>query len=523
MTLPEPIATMSRPEFYAHRPASVTVVRTHISFVLLAGDHVFKLKKPVRFSFLDFSTLEARRHFCHEEVRLNRRLAASAYHGVAAVCREGNTYRLGDENDPAAVEYAVHMRQLPDDRMLDALLDHNAVTREMIATVAKRLAEFHRDAETSAAITAQGEREAILKVLEDNFANARRFRGSILSAADDDAIQSFIRAFFEAQAPLFRARQEAGRIRDCHGDLHTQHICFTDELAIFDCIEFNPRFRYIDVASEVAFLAMDLEFHDQPQLSDHFVECYSVDAEDPDLARLVPFYKCTRAYLRGQVDSMKSAEEEVPANERAAARAGAVRHFELAYRYAWAYARCVVAVTGLSGTGKSTIAAALHRRTGFMHISSDATRKRLPDIRQQAGTEGEYEAGLYAADVSARTYAAMLDEAGERIAAGGGVIVDATYQRRADRDALRALAKRFDVPVLFVECRCSDETVRARLAQRQRAGDQLSDADWNIYREQQRRYEPFLDQEERDHFVVSTEAPVADVVQQIERRLRVSC
>jgi aminoglycoside phosphotransferase family enzyme/predicted kinase len=516
MSLPEVIAAMLHPELYPERPARVTLLQTHISFVLLAGMTVFKVKKPVRFSFLDFSTLPARRHFCREEVRLNRRLAPHVYEGVVAICRDGDVYRLGSEDDPSAVEYAVRMQRLPDDRMLNRLLDAGAATPVMIDRIVTRLVDFHREAETGVAIQEAGAPAAIQQVLDDNFANARPFREVTIAAADDDAIQVFLRNFLHQNAALLEGRRQAGRIRDCHGDLHTEHVCITDGLIIFDCIEFNPRFRHIDVASEVAFLAMDIDFHGFPDLAQHLVHRYAAASGDPGVKRLAPFYQCARAYLRGQVDSMTSAEPEVPESDRAAARASAARHFELAYRYTWADIRCLVAIAGLSGSGKSTVAAALARRTGFVHLNSDTIRKRLAGP-EASRTAQQYEGGIYTPAHSARTYAAMRDQAASHLGSSG-VIVDATFQRRAERDAMRTLARQQNVPLLFVECQCPESSARARITARQRE-ETVSDATVTIYETQRQSYDRFTD-DECDAIAVETDAPAIDVARRIEAAMR---
>ena len=519
MSFPEPIQAMLRPEMYPYRPATVDFVQTHISYVFLAGDEVYKVKKPVHFSFVDFSTLERRRHFCHEEVRLNRRLAPHVYLGVVAICRAGVTYRLGSEGDAAAVEYAVRMRRLPADRTLDQLLDRGDVTLAMIDQLARRLADFHRRADAGPHVTANGDVAAIAAVLEDNFAGMRPFHGVTIAAAEDDAIQKFSRDFLRRQGPLFRRRRAEHRIRDCHGDLHTEHICFDGEPVIFDCIEFNPKFRYCDTASEIAFLAMDLDYHERPELARHLVSDYAAHADDPELPGLVPFYQCHRAYVRGKVDSLKSAEEEVEPAERERARASAQRHFALAYRYTWAYRPCLVMIAGLSGTGKSAVAGVLAARTGFVHINSDVVRKRLAGLAAESRVSAAYESGLYSPEHSRRTYAAMLAEAAELLGAGRGVVLDATFQRRTDRDATRALARKYTVPFLLVECYCREDELRRRLEARQgRAG--ASDADWNVYLEQRRRYEVIGNDERDDALLIDTTVPLPEVAASVERALR---
>lgn len=514
--LPPLVEAMLEPGFYPHRPARVELSQTHISFVLLAGEHVYKLKKPVRFAFLDFSMLERRRHFCHEEVRLNRRLAPDAYYGVTAICRRDSGFALAAEDAADAVEYAVHMRRLPADRMLSALLDRDAVTVELIDTIAATLAAFHAAADAGPAVARGGDPAVIAGSMDDDFREVDAFHGDTIAAADDAAIRQFCRDFLRRHDPLLRRRQADGRIRDGHGDLHAEHICCTTPLVIYDCIEFNPGFRHRDVAAEIAFLAMDLVYHGREDLADHLVARYAERTRDADLPALVPFYACHRAYIRGKVDSLKSRETEVGAAERAAARESAARHFALAYRYTWAYTPRLVVVVGLSGSGKSTVAAALHARTGFTHINSDTTRKRLAGIppTTRAGPE------LYTPAQSARTYAAMYDAAAHALAAGRGAIVDATFQRRVDRDAARTVAQRAGVPILFIECVCPEPVVRRRLAARRRRGDDASDADWAVYRRQRALYQPFANIEPDDHIAVDTSTPRDDQFARIEPVLR---
>jgi len=527
------IAALRDPSLYPHHPDSVEVVQTHISYVFLAGDEVYKVKKPVRFSFLDFSTLERRRELCREEVRLNRRLAADVYLGVVAVCPDGrDRLRFGDEDDPTAIEYAVRMRRLPRELQLDHLLEQDAVQPERIADVAIRLSQFHRDAARSANITANGSSDAIWRVLQDNYDNGRRFRGSTLDASDDDAIQAFAREFLARHDDRFRRRQEEGRIRECHGDLHCEHICFTEPLVIFDCIEFNTQFRYIDVASDIAFLAMDLEFHGRNDLAHRLVAAYVENSGDAGITALLPFYQCYRAYVRGKVDSLKSIEPEVTPGERNAAADSARRHFALAYRYTWSARPALVVTCGLSGTGKSVVARALARRTGFTHLSSDVIRKQLAGISPTSRPTAGADRGIYSAAFSERTYATLFTRAAEELANGNGVILDATFQLRRGRDQARAMAQRFGVPVVFAECDCEPDEVRRRLAARQARDDDASDADWHVYLAQRENYEPFADDENAekdekdardekdDHLRLDTTTASPGLERHIEQALR---
>jgi aminoglycoside phosphotransferase family enzyme/predicted kinase len=511
---------MLRPSFYPHAPEEVLLVQTHISYVLLAGDEVFKVKKPVRFSFLDFSTLARRRHFCGEEVRLNRRLAPGVYHGVRSICRQADRYRLGDEDDVSAVEYVVHMRRLREEKMLDRLLEQRRVPPDLVNTLVDCLADFHRSAACGAEIAAGGAPQGIGAVLQDNFRGVRTFRGQTISAHDDDVIQAFAADFLDRQRPVLERRCAENRIRDCHGDLRAEHVCWEKKPVIFDCIEFNPAFRHCDVAAEIAFLAMDLDYYERPDLAADLVDRYSVVTADADLARLVPFYKCYRAYVRGKVESMTSAEQEVAAADRERAAQSARRHFSLSYRYTWSYAPSLITVLGLSGTGKSSVAAHLRERTGFRHVSSDSMRKRIAGLPDRTPARAAYDTGLYAPQQTERTYAAMLAAAEGELRAGRGVILDATFQRRHHRDAARRLAIERDVPYIVVECRAGDTEVRRRLVSRERVGAAESDADWSVYLQQKSDYDHLDRNEEADRVIIDTEGTDGFATEKVEDRLR---
>ena len=510
--LPPVVSAMLAPGFYPEPPARVDLVQTHISYVLLAGAHVYKLKKPVRFAFLDFSSLERRRHFCHEEVRLNRRLAGDVYQDVLAIVRRDDGFALAPGDAPGAVEYAVHMRRLPAERVLAHLLAAGAVKEPLIDRIAARIAEFHAAAETGPEISRGGDPAVIARLMDEDFAEVVALHGDTISAADDTAIQRWCHARLSALAPLLRRRQAGGRIRDGHGDLHAEHIYDLDDaLVIVDCIEFNPSFRHRDVAADVAFLAMDLTYHGRADLAAHLIERYAAAAGDPELPGLVPFYACQRAYIRGKVDSLKAREAEVEPADAAAARDSAVRHFALALRYTWSSTPALVIVCGLSGSGKSTVASALAERTGFVHLNSDRTRKQLAglDHTNRGGPD------LYTAERNAATYAALHAAAAEALAAGRGVILDGTFLRRQHRDRARDLAA--GAPTLIVECRADAGEIRRRLAARVARDDDPSDANWEVHQLQRRDYEPVAADE--PHISIDTARSQAEVLSAIEEAL----
>jgi len=319
------------PEAYPHKPQKIELVQTQMSFIFLTGEYVYKIKKPVNLGYLDYTTLGKRHLFCHQELKLNRRLCPAAYLTVVPIVEEKGGLRI--EGRGKAIEYAVKMKQLPQDRMMDVLLHRGRVTLEMVARVAEKLAGFHQKAETGQEIADFGKLDVVRQNTDENFAQTEKYIGTSITAEEYQHIKNYTNSFIVSNASLFDKRVREGRIRDCHGDLHAAHICFTDDICIYDCIEFNDRFRYSDVASEIAFLAMDLDRYQQPGLSGHLVSTYVGLSHDEELLRLLNFYKCYRAYVRGKVESFKLDDPYIPEEEKAKALAAARSYFQLAESY----------------------------------------------------------------------------------------------------------------------------------------------------------------------------------------------
>jgi aminoglycoside phosphotransferase family enzyme len=325
------IEALLKPQAYPHRPQKIELVQTQMSCVFLTGEYVYKVKKPVNLGYLDYTTLEKRHFFCQQELELNGRLCADAYLAVVPIAEENGGLRM--EGQGEAIEYAVKMRQLPQDRMMDVLLPLGQVTPEMVARVAERLVSFHQKAETNQEISAFGRLDAIRQNCDENFAQTEKYVGLTILRAKYERIRDYADDFIQSNAGLFEKRVGGGRIRDCHGDLHAAHVCFTDDICIYDCIEFNDRFRYCDVASELAFLAMDLDRCQQAGLSQHLVDTYAELSHDEGLLSLLNFYKCYRAYVRGKVEGFKLDDSLISQGEKAKALESARSYFQLAQSY----------------------------------------------------------------------------------------------------------------------------------------------------------------------------------------------
>jgi aminoglycoside phosphotransferase family enzyme len=329
--LPPTVEALLKPQAYPHRPQKIELVQTQMSFVFLTGEYVYKIKKPVNLGYLDYTTLEKRHFFCQQELELNRRLCPDAYLAVVPIVEENDGLRM--EGQGEAIEYAVKMRQLPQDRMMDVLLPRGQVSPEMVASVAEKLVSFHREAQRNEEIAAFGGLDVIRHNCDENFAQTEKYIGLTIPKAKYDRIKGYTDNFIKSNASLFDRRAREGRIRDCHGDLHAAHVCFTDDICIYDYIEFNDRFRYSDVASEIAFLAMDLDRYRQAGLSRHLVNTYVSLSHDEELLKLLNFYKCYRAYVRGKVESFKLDDPYIPEEEKAKVLTAAQGYFQLAESY----------------------------------------------------------------------------------------------------------------------------------------------------------------------------------------------
>lgn len=454
---------LSKPLAYPHRPRRVEVVQTHASYVFLAGPYVYKVKKPVDFGFLDFSTRARRRRFCEREVELNRRLAPDVYLDVVPICRVGRTLSLGGEGP--AVEHAVRMRRLSAAGFASYRISRGLLGPHDIDRIAKRLARFYVDQRArTAARLPDRQRLSIF----DNLALVRAHAADDIARSRIAALSAYTRAFYRAHSSLLMRRRSERRILDCHGDLRLEHVHLDgSRVRIYDCIEFNDRLRTIDVANDIAFLAMDLDYEERPDLSQRLVERIVSDTGDAGIDRLLDFYKCYRAAVRHKVESLRADEPEVEAAERCASAERALRFLRLALRYATLGSRpTVVVVMGEVASGKSTLAAGLAATLDVDLFASDITRKRLAGLPLRRRPGEAVRKHLYAPAMTRRVYAALLAAARKAVHEHHSLVLDATFARRRDRSDLRAFAKRIGACVLFIETVTPTAERRRRLAAR---------------------------------------------------------
>jgi predicted kinase len=351
----------------------------------------------------------------------------------------------------------------------------------------------------------------------DNFRETESFVGREISSAEYRRIRNFAEEFFRAHKSLLEARVHEGRVREGHGDLRAEHVCVTDGIVIFDCIEFNEGFRYCDVCSELAFLTMDLDYLGAEALAQQLVETYASVSRDPALSLLLPFYQCYRAYVRGKVECLKSLEGEVLEPERRKAAGEARRHFSLAYRYAQGRPPpALIIVCGLTATGKSTLGQVIRDRTGFALLSSDVTRKRLAGSDPTAKAGARFGEGIYSEDFTDVTYKAMLKIAEERLTNQEGVIIDATFKDAKHRRLFLELAERVGARVIFVECRAEEKEIMRRLQQRTREAGGVSDATQEVYLRLHDEFMPLAEIPLDRHIIARTDFDPNTAINQLD-------
>ena len=508
------IRAMLDPETYPEPPKKIVHLQTHISHIFLTGGLVYKIKKSVDFGFLDFTTLAMRRYFCKQEVVLNQRLTQNIYLGVVKITSEKGRPIINGKGP--SLEYAVLMREMPQGRMMDRLLQAGKVKKKDILGLVRKLVPFYQTSQTGKGVNPFGRAEIIAKNTEENFIQTRPYVGRLLAKRTFDRIASGTRGFLIKEKELFKKRIHEGRIRDCHGDLHSGNICLDKEIQIYDCIEFNHRFRYSDTACDLAFLCMDLDFHGYPELSNLLIKEYVHHSGDRELPRLLDFYKSYRAYVRAKVHSFSLDEPELSAKEKRSHFQLAKKYYHLAYQYTQKLQTAhLIVVFGLMGTGKTSLAKELAKQTAWPLFSSDEIRKTLVGISPTSRKWEPFGKGIYSEENSWRTYQKMRKEARKALKQGQSVILDGSYKRQSERLTLMELAKKTKARIRFLECRAPLKIIRQRLAQRAQEVKAISDGRWEIFNQQRKDFDSIDEPVSSKLLLVRTTSPVDQLASKI--------
>ncbi len=499
-TLPALIQHMLASEFYPHPvQMPIQLMQTHASYVLMTGDFAYKLKKPVNFGFLDYSTVARRQHFCQEELRLNQRGAKELYLEVVAIVKIGDRYRFGTDGE--IVDYAVKMVQFPQSSLLSNMFESGELKIADVEEMGRVVADFHAQAQTNEYIQSFGTIERIKESIDDNYRQTEKYIDRAQMQQQFTETKAYTDRFLSEYPELFLDRMTGGFIRECHGDLHLRNICrclvphnpggslpaasrWQGKILLFDCIEFNEPFRFVDTMYDVAFAVMDLEARGRKDFANRFLNTYAEQTGDWEGLQVLPMYLSRQAYVRAKVMSFLLDDPNVASAERAAATQTAGDYYHQAWEYTRDRQGRIIMLAGLSGSGKSTLGKRIAGELGGVHLRSDAVRKHLGGIPLLS----KGDASLYTPEMTDRTYGRLLELGGKLAAQGWTVILDAKYDRRSVRAAALDLATSGGIPLQILHCTAPVEVLRDRLIQR--TGD-IADATVDLLASQQAAWEDF--------------------------------
>ncbi|MDP2785263.1 MAG: AAA family ATPase, partial [Sulfurimicrobium sp.] len=501
------VRALCDPARYDHDADTVQLIETHISWVLLSGAYAYKIKKAVNLGFLDFSTLEKRRFFCAEELRLNRRLAPRLYLDVIPINGTFAEPRLNGAGP--AIEYAVKMQRFPQEALLDRMLADGKFTPAQADAVAREVARFH--AAIAAAPTPQGlgTPETVHQPVRENFAQIAERSSGFPENLALDPLRQWSEEEFTRRRADFAARREHGFVRECHGDLHLGNMAWIDDSpTLFDCIEFNPALRWIDVMSDAAFVVMDLHDRGHPDLAQRFLNTYLEHTGDFGGLRLLPYYQCYRAMVRAKVSCIRAGQSGLSTQQLQAAWQQTAAYLHLAALFTRPARPWLLITHGYSGSGKTTATQLLLEQTGAIRLRSDVERKRLFGLAAEARSQSGVSQGLYTPDAHIRTYRHLEQLAREILQAGFPAIVDAAFLKRAERDAFRALALELGMPFVILEMLATEDELRQRIVQREHLGHDASEATLQVLESQLRGGENIAPEEKHWTVTVNSGQPM---------------
>ena len=483
--VPALIASMSDPAAFGHPVSYIKLIETHISWILLTGEFAYKIKKAVDFGFLDFSTLEKRRHFCREELRLNRRFAPNIYLEVVEIRGSEGVARIGGGGE--VVEYAIKMREFPQDCLLSRLAGGGELPAEIVDAIADRVSRIHGESALADPASDYGSAAQASHWSEENLVHIASAIPPQYLPNGYFALKRWYREN-EDLIDIIERRRADGHVRDCHGDLHLGNMALVDgEVTLFDCIEFNPALRWIDTVSETAFVAMDLHARGYPRYCWRFLNRYFENSGDYDGIRLLRYYFVYRALVRAKVEALRVDQEALAGEDYREHIAPAIDYIELASAWAGSHRAGLILMHGLSASGKSTVAAQLARALGAIRVRSDVERKRLFGLAADVSSGSALDSGIYTAAATAATYERLRDIAAGIIAADFSAIVDATLLKAGERQALLQLPAARDCKRVIIDCVAPPDELRRRIVARQQ---DASEAGLEVLERQLQTQEP---------------------------------
>jgi len=493
------IQALHNPAIYDHPVSNITVIETHISWIILTGDYAYKIKKPVNYGFLDFSTLTKRHQYCLQELTLNRRLAPDIYLDLIAIT--GTSANPSFNGAEEVFEYAIKMREFPQEAQLDQVLARGELRPHHMDQLAKKIAEFHNRAEISASMSPLGSAEAVFLPVQENFDQIRPFSDGYEQTAQLDYLEAWSSDEYSKLRPFFHQRKEQGHIRNCHGDLHLANIALVDnELIIFDCIEFNEEFRWIDTINDIAFTTMDLEDRGRGDLAARLINSYLQYSGDYEGLRVFDFYRSYRALVRAKVACLRLHQNNLSKNQIQQIKHQYRDYTQLAEYYTRVNKSVLYITHGVSGSGKSCISQPILEHFGLIRIRSDVERKRLHGLEETQTSDGS----IYTKEASQRTYDRLAEQATHVIEAGHSVIIDATFLKKNERLTFKKLALKLNAAFVILDFHADIELIKTWITERRSAGLDASEATLEVLKQQLTTQEPLSTNEADAMFSIDT-------------------
>ncbi len=500
------IEQMQVASFYPHPVTEpIEIIQTHASYVFLTGEYAYKLKKSVNFGFLDYSILAKRKYFLETELNLNKKIASDLYLAVIPIVNQNNKLTLGGIGE--IVEYTLQMRQFPQDNLFTNLLAANKLSSDRLMELGKIVAQFHQTADTNEYISSFGTVANIRVAIEQNYHQSQKYLGVVQTQEQLEATKAYTDYFLNEREELFNTRIKQHKIKECHGDLHLKNIClWQNKIQLFDRIEFNESFRFVDTFYDIAFTVMDLDARSQPDLANAFLNSYLEYTGDWTGLLLLPFYLSRQAYVRAKVNSFLLDDPEVSTDIKKQAKKTASDYYRQAYQYTQTKSGNLILMSGLSGSGKSTVAQYLAKKQGAIHLRSDAVRKHLAGIPIDEPGQDD----LYSTEMTQQTYTRLLELGLLLATAGFTVILDAKYDRLVQRQTAISQADTQHIPIKIIQCNAPVSVLRDRLNKRQ--GD-ISDATADLITSQQANAEAITTEEQA--YVTSVDTSLANWQEQL--------